>query len=219
MGALIHVTAWERVSVGRRLLCAFARVATLIALVVALLFALGSSYYRYQYPLAAKIWHWKHGYSSTIGNYEVPVPERWLITNQNSVAFDLMNSAPNVHRDAKIHMRTVISVYPFRQRAIGPDGVALWLSQQRQLLARDEVESVEEKTLKFEDESIACIGGPQLSAILRSSPNRLPSKPVLETDIISLNCLSERGLHILFESEPSDLQFFYTLVSEIRRKT
>jgi hypothetical protein len=116
-------------------------------------------------------------------------------------------------------MRASINVYPFRQRAIGPDGIAFWLSQQRELLVRDKVEAVEEKTLKFGDESITGIGGRQLSAMLRSMPNRLQSKPLLQTDIISLNCVSERGLHISFEREPSDLQSFYTLVSEIRRKT
>jgi hypothetical protein len=193
---------------GRRLLCAFARVAALIAL----LFALGSIYYRYRYALTAKIWHWKHGYSTTMGNYEVPVPEHWLITEQDFVAFTLMNSTSNVPRDAKFHMRTVVRVFPFGQSGIGPDGVALWLSQQRQWLARDEVESVEEKTLKFGDESITCIGGRLLSAILRGKPN-LP-----KTDIVSLNCMSERGLNILFEGEPSDLQSFYSFVSQIRRK-
>src|ERR1700733_2290634 len=145
MGALIHVTSWEQVSMGRRLLCAFARVATLIAL----LLALGSIYYRYRYPLTAKIWHWKHGYSTRMGNYEVPVPEHWLITDQNFVAFTLMNSAPNVGRDAKFHMTAVITVFPFQQRGIGPNGVEFWLAHQRQWLARDEVESIEEKTVKL----------------------------------------------------------------------
>lgn len=209
MGSLIRVTAWERVSTGRRALCAFARVAVLIAL----LLALGYLYYRYRYPLTAKIWHWKHGYSTTMGNYEVPVPEHWLVTDQqDSVAFTLMNTAPNFPRDAKFHMTAVINVFPFPQRAIGPEGVAFWLSHERQWLAHDEVESVEEKTLKFEDESVTCIGGRQLSAILRRYPNHL------ETDIISLNCMSEDGLNILFEGEPSDLQSFYTFVSHIRRK-
>lgn len=204
---------------GRRLLCAFARVASLIVLLLALLLALGTIYYRYHYPLAAKIWHWKHGYSTTMGNYEVPVPEHWLVTDQDSVALSLMNSAPNIPRDAKLHMRTVITVFSFRQRAIGPDRAAFWLSQHRQLLARFKVESVEEKTLKFGDESITCIGGRELSAGLRSIPNRLQSEPFPETDIISLDCMSERGLNILFAGEGSDLQSFYTLVSEIRRKT
>jgi len=193
---------------GRRFLCAFARVATLIAL----LLVLGSIYYRYRYQLTAKIWHWKNGYSTTMGDYEVPVPEHWLITDQDFAAFTLMNSAPNIPRDAKFHTTAVITVFPFRQRGIGPDGVVFWLSHQRQWLAGDKVESVEEKTLKFGDESITCIGGRQLSATLRSSPNHL------ETVIISLNCMSERGLNILFVGEPSDLQSFYTVVSQIRRK-
>jgi len=213
MGSLIHVTAWERVSTGRRLLCAFARVAALIALLLAVLLALGSIYYRYRYPLTAKIWHWKHGYSTTVGNYEVPVPEHWLITDQDFVAFTLMNSAPNIPRDTKIQMTAVITVFPFRERGIGPDGVAFWLSQQRQRLVRDEVESVEEKTLVFGNESMTCIGGRQLSAIARSSPNHI------ETDIVSLDCMSERGLNIIFVGEPSDVQSFYTFASQIRRKT
>ena len=168
--------------------------------------------YVYRYPLAAKIWHWKHGYSTTMGNYEVPVPEHWLIADQNFVAFTLMNSAPTVPRDSKFHATAVVTVFPFRNRAIGTEGLAFWLSLQRQWLARDSVESVEEKTLKFGDESITCIGGRQLNAILRGNLNQL------ETDIVSLNCMSERGLNILFVGEPSDLHFFYTFVSQIRGK-
>lgn len=207
MGSLIHITAWERLSIWRRLLCAFGRVAILIALLV----AVGSIYYRYRYRLTATIWHWKHGYSTTMGNYEVPVPAHWLIYDQNFTGFTLMNSAPNVPRDGKFHMAAGITVFPFRQRDIGPDGVAFWLSQERRWLARDEVQSVEEKTLKFGDESITCIGGRHLDAILRRNH--------IETDIISLDCMSERGLNILFVGEPSDLQFFYSFVSQIRRKT
>jgi len=91
--------------------------------------------------------------------------------------------------------------------------MAFWLSHQRQWLARGEVESVEEKTLKFGDESITCVGGKQLKAVLRDKPNHP------ETDIISLNCMSERGLNILFVGEPSDVRPFYTFLSEIRRKS
>jgi len=41
MGSLIHVTAWERVSLGRRILCAFARVSILLALLTVLVILLG----------------------------------------------------------------------------------------------------------------------------------------------------------------------------------
>ena len=209
MGSLIHVTAWERVSTGRRVLCAFVRVAILFLLV----FMLGYLAYAKRYQLAAKFWHWRHGNSMAMGNYEVPVPEHWFISDQNHVAFTMMNTAPNLPRDHKFHTTAVVTVFPFRQRAIGPDGLAFWLSLQRQRLARDEVESVEEKTLNFGGESITCIGGRELKAILRGNPNHL------ETDIISRNCMSQRGLNILFVGEPSDLQSFNAFVSQIRRKT
>ncbi|HLZ13852.1 MAG TPA: hypothetical protein VKP58_14810 [Candidatus Acidoferrum sp.] len=184
-----------------------------MAILMALLFVLGSIYFRYRYPLTAKIWHWRHGYSTTMGNYEVPVPEHWLIADQDLVALTLMNSSPNRPRDAKVHMTAVVTVFPFRQRAIGPDALAFWLSNERQWLARDGVESIHEKTLKIGDESITCIGGRQLDAILRRNSNHL------ETNFISFDCMSERGLNILFVGEQSDLQSFYNLVSQIRRKT
>jgi hypothetical protein len=208
MGSLFHITTWERVSTGRRILGALARATTLIVLLLALAYLC----YRYRYPLTAKLWHWKHGYSTTMGNYEVPVPVHWLITDQNYGAFTLMNTAPNVPGDAKFHTTAVVTVTPYQQRAIGPEGLAAWLSLQRRLLVRQDVKSVEEKTLKFGNESITCIGGPQLAAILRSIPNQF------ETDIVSLDCMSERGLGIAFVGEPSDLQPFYTFVSQIRRK-
>jgi hypothetical protein len=208
MGSFIHVTAWERVSTGRRVLCAFVRVAILFLLV----FMLGYLAHAKRYQLAAKFWHWRHGNSMAMGNYEVPVPEHWFITDQDYVAFTMMNTAPNLPKDHKFHTTAVITVAPFQLRAIGPDGLAFWLSVQRQWLARDEVESVEEKTLNFGDESITCIGGREVSAILRGTPNHL------ETDIISRNCMSQRGLNILFIGEPSDLQSFNALVSQIRRK-
>ncbi len=208
MGSLIHVTAWERVSTGRRVLCAFARVAILFLLV----FMLGYLAYAKRYQMAAKFWHWRHGNSMAMGNYEVPVPEHWFITDQNCVAFTMMNTAPNLPRDHKFHTTAVITVSPFRQRAIGPDGLAFWLSLQRQRLASEEVESVEEKILNFGDESITCIGGRELNAILRGNPRHL------ETDIISRDCMSQRGLNILFVGEPSDLPSFNAFVSQIRRK-
>ena len=124
-----------------------------------------------------------------------------------------MNAAPNLPRDNKFHIAASITVFPFRQRAIGPNGVAVWLSLERQRLAREEVESVQEEAAKFGDESITCIGGRELSAILRSNPNHL------EADIVSRNCKSERSLNIHFVGEPSDLQSFNAFVSQIRRKT
>jgi len=189
--------------------CGFLRVAMLFVLV----FMFGYLAYAKRYQLTAKFWHWRHGNSMTLGNYEVPVPQHWFIYDQDYTAVTMMNAAPSLPRDNKFHTTASITVFPFRQRSIGPNGLAFWLSFERQRLAREGVESVQEETLKFADESITCIGGRELNAILRDNPNHL------ETDIVSRNCMSERGLNILFVGEPSDLPPFNALVSQIRRKT
>jgi hypothetical protein len=184
-------------------------------LVLLFLLALGYVGYVYRYSIAACIWHWKHGYSTTMGNYEVPVPEHWVIEDQNALAFTLMNTSPTrPPRDGKLHTTAVIDIFPFRDRPVEASRIDFWLSQQRQWLTRDGVKYVEEKTLNLGGENLSCIGGSQLSTVVRD----IPSVRIPETDIVSLNCMSDHGLNILFVGEPSDLQSFYAFLSQIHRK-
>jgi hypothetical protein len=181
-------------------------------LVFLLIIALGYFAYTKRYQLGARIWHWRHGYSTRMGNYEVPVPEHWLIFDQSSIAFTLINTAPTwPRRDRKFHSTAVIDIFPFRDRHIGASGIDFWLSLKRQWLEREGVKSVEEKSLSFGDEAVTCIGGSELRAMMRDKIG-FP-----DTDVISLECRSAEDLSILFVGEPSDLQDFYTFVSEIRR--
>src|SRR5260370_41157140 len=208
MGSLLHVSAWERVSLGRRVLCAFVRVAILFLLVI----VLGHFAYTKRNQLAAKIWHWRHGYSTTMGFYDVPVPEDWLIVQQDSVAFTLVNTAPMLpRRDGKFHTTAVVTVFLFRDRPIGTSQWKSWLSLKRQRLEREGVKSAVEKRLSLDGETVICIGGSELSAMMRDE------KAFLDTSVISLDCMSANGLNILFVGEPSDLQPFYTFASQIRR--
>jgi hypothetical protein len=181
---------------------------------LAILFIIAVGYFAFarRHQLAAKIWHWRHGYTATMGDYEVPVPEHWLITDHNSIAFTLMNTAPTWGRDAKFHTTAVITIFPFRKRTVGSEGLDFWLSLKRQWLEREGVKSVEEKRFDIGEDSASCIGGSELrDAILPSMAN------APDTDIISLECRSANDLSILFIGEQSDLQSFYTFVSQIRR--
>ena len=120
------------------------------SLVLILLVALGYFAYTKRYQLAAKIWHWRHGYSTRMGNYDVPVPEHWLILSRSSVAFTLMDTAKTSPRqDSKFHTAAVVDIFPFRNRSIGTDKLDFWLSLKRQWLERDGVKSIEEKKLSF----------------------------------------------------------------------
>jgi hypothetical protein len=210
---LVKVTDWEKVSTGRRLLCAFARVLILFGIVGAIAFIL----YANQYSIEAKVWHWRHGDSATIGDYQIPVPGHWLVLTENSTNLTLANISPVRHqRDIKFHTTTIIDVHvnlqQFGEQTARARWKEFWLTHEKQRLAGEKVESVEETTLKFGDEPITCVGGKELTAMLRDKPN-LP-----QMDIMSLNCMSDCGLKIMFVGEPSDVQSFYTFVSLIRRR-
>lgn len=211
MRSLFHITEWEKVSLGRRVLCASVRVAVLFALLT----ALGYMAFANRYRIEAKTWHWQHGYSATMGNYVVPVPEHWLILNQDSIAFTMVNLSPTYPRqDGKFHTAAIITVSPLSNPLFDADKMNLWLLLRRQWLARDGVRNVQEKALKFGDEVVTCIGGNELSAIAHA--HQTPNARIPEMDILSLDCMSDHGLHILFVGEPSDLQPFYAFVSQIR---
>ena len=94
---------------------------------------------------------------------------------------------------------------------MGPSQIEFWLSLQRQRLEREGVKSAVEERLSFDDEAVICIGNSELSAMMRDE------KAFPDTKVISLDCMSAHSLNILFLGEPSDLQPFYTFVSQIRR--
>jgi hypothetical protein len=201
MSAFIHVTAWEKASPLRRVLAAFGRVGILFAL----LFALAFVGYANRYPIAAKIWHWRHGDSVTIGDYIFPVAEHWLIVNQDYAASTMLDTSPNYSRkDGKFHTTAVITISSLRESSYD---LSKWLSARRQWLAGEGVQDVQQKTVRFGQESVACIGGSELTTVLRP----------MKKDVISVNCMSQRGLEVMLVGEPSDLESFYTFVSQIRR--
>jgi hypothetical protein len=212
--SLFKVTNWEKNSIGRRLLCAFGRVLILFGIVAAISFIV----YANRNSIAAKVWHWRHGYAANIGAYDIPVPGDWLVLAESSTDLTLANiSAVRRQRDGEFHAGTIISAdvssYQLQEFTTRPGWRESWVLSERQRLASEKAEAVEEQTIKFADESVICVGGKQLAAIVRDMPN-LP-----QFDTISLNCMSERGLSIQFFGEPSDVLPFYTFVSQIQRRS
>jgi hypothetical protein len=210
MQSLFKVTAWEKAALGKRLLCAFGRVSVLVAILT----VIGYLILAHRYGIEARVWHWRHGYSTTIGSYEIPVPGHWLVFAEDSTSLTLVNTSPvRLQRDGKFHTPTVIDVdgylSQFKEYSANAGWRESWVAREQQRLASERVESAEKKTLKFANEPITCIGGKELSAMLR-----LP-----QMDTMSLNCMSERGLNIRFVGEPYDVQSFYTFISQIRRRS
>ncbi|MGB8523969.1 MAG: hypothetical protein WCD43_13470 [Candidatus Acidiferrales bacterium] len=178
------------------------------------LMSIAAGYFGYarRFQLAAKIWHWRHGYTTTMGNYEVPVPEHWLITDQDSVAFTMMNTAPALHKYGKFQTAAVISIFPFRNRPIASGGLDSWLSLKRKRLEIEGVKSIEEKNFAIGGAEASCVGGSEVRDVVFPNVTNPP-----DTDVISLECRSADDLSVLFIGEPSDLQPFYLFAAQIRR--
>ena len=119
-----------------------------------------------RYQIQAKIWHLRHGYSTRMGNLEVPVPEHWLIYLQNSLATDLMNTAPTWHRDGKFHTVAFITVFTSPIRPNASNGINFWLQWKRQQIEQHGVKSVEEKRMAFDNDTAVCIGGSEMRDVI-----------------------------------------------------
>jgi hypothetical protein len=168
--------------------------------------------YTKRLQILAKTWHWKHGYTARLADYEVPVPGQWLVGIQSYGHLQIMNIAPGPFpRDGLFHTLAVINVsLPLQKQHITSTGMDYWISFQHQKLEGDGIR-VEEKKLDMGNESITCIGGNELRAVMRNE------KKFPDSNIISLTCRSDEDLSIMFVGEPRDVQDFYDLVSSIHR--
>jgi hypothetical protein len=179
----------------------------LLLLFVAIL-ALGYFSYTRRYQIAAKLWHWRHGNTVTLGKYKIPVPEGWLINSAPAglTAFILVNTAPARYRDRKFHAPAVINFASFQP--IGTSRLDSWLTDERQRLEREGVKAVTERTLHLADETVVCIGGNELREMIKGAG--------VDTDVISLHCKSDGGLDVLFVGDPTDVDF-YTLLAQVAK--
>jgi hypothetical protein len=167
---------------------------------------LGYPTYRRRFQIEAKVWHWRHGYSTYVGDYQVPVPDHWLVEDSNDANIViLIDTRVRKMGDplSDVGILTV-SLAPFPPRDIDD-----WASLTRQSLKRDGVTSVEEKTFRAGDETVVCLGGYALREILH-----VPS-----ISAVSLECRSTGRLDLGFSGPRSELQEFYVIASQIHKRT
>jgi len=154
--------------------------------------------------IAAKVWHWRHGYSTYVGDYVVPVPDHWLVdTSEDPRMITLIDT--RVRRTAdRLSAVNVITVSALSSPIRDLDS---WASFARQRRERDGLREIEEKTIQAGDERMFCLGGYELRDIMR-----------LPTAAVSLECRSSDRLNLGFTGHRSGLQEFYTIASQIRKR-
>jgi len=173
-------------------------------LIVILVLILGWVVYTERFEILARIWHWRNGDFARVGNYEIPVPDHWLVNVEPSGLTFLTDLRSRRKAGAFLGV-TVITADSLPMRTHDLDS---WKSQKEKWLKANGIGNPEERSLSFEDEAIACLGGHELRHVMQ-----LPNTG----DVVSVDCLSSGSLHLMFVGQQPDLELFYTLIPKVRK--
>jgi hypothetical protein len=174
------------------------------AVVVAIALLVAYVGYSCRFQIAAKVWHWRHGNFVAVGNYEMPVPDQWLVSNEDSKSALLTNTAAPPRWKGFQSNATILA----SSLSAPPRDLNFWVSREQQRLEQNGVRVVEQRTLGIANESLYCLGGSELRDAIH-----IPGGAV-----ISLQCRSTGTLSLIFTGREADVTSFYALVGRIRKR-
>jgi hypothetical protein len=166
---------------------------------------LGYVVYSRRFDISARVWHWTNGDFAHVGEYEMPVPSHWLVKAEPS-GLTFLTDARSPRKASAFSGINVITVdsLPTLTRDL-----ASWKSYKKQWLNKNGISNPEERSLSFEDEDVACLGGDEFRQVMK-----LPDTGV----VVSVDCLSSGKLHLMFLGQQPDLELFYSLIPKIRKQ-
>jgi hypothetical protein len=170
-----------------------------------LIIACGYFGWRSRFKIEALIWHWRNGYSTTLGEYKIPVPADWLVERYDDGAFiDLIKTRP----DRKAGALARFSNITVREAPMPGTDVATWEAHKRGDLEREGLTDIQEKMLQIDGEHFVCLGGYELSRITG----------IPDIAAVTMECSSAGRLKLMFLGPPSGLDDFYTIASNIHKR-
>lgn len=174
---------------------------TIIALAIVGYFA-----YAHQLWLEATIWHWRHGYSAQVGQYEIPVPKGWIVQYYaDHRSLDLINTRVNRHAEPFEQVSLIAidsSSFPVRD-------LERWKDAQKWRLSSEGVTKIEEKTLQVDNHPLECVGGRELGTLLKQGVVK----------VMFLQCQSTAPLGLMYFGPETTLGEFYAIASGIHGAT
>jgi hypothetical protein len=179
--------------------------ASRLLIIGVLVLIVGYAIYSRRYQIESKVWHWKHGYSAAVGDYVVPVPDRWLIYSEGPDHQDLTMFDTQVKRQpGPLLVPNMITVMSLSAPLRSLDS---WEIIKRKQLEQDGLSNIEERTLFTANEKLVCLGGYQLREVLK-----IPGATHL-----TLECQSTGRLSLIYMGYRSGLDDFYSIASQIRK--
>lgn len=195
----VAILSWmkgsERSSAGR---IALITVVTVVVLVSAW------QAYAQRLRIETRIWHWRHGYEISVGNYEVPVPGEWYPQLSHDDEVILTNTSTDLQRNSFLPPSIMISSNLRPQDAAVFD---TWKSAVRKGLESHGDQVVEENTFQAGSLTVACLADNSVKRILH-----------LATDFVSVRCISTGSIGFSYEGPTSGLPEFHAVASGTRER-
>jgi hypothetical protein len=176
------------------------RICVPLLIVAALAYVL----YPRRYQAMAKFWHWRHGDETHLGNYVIPVPADWFAKESSTSEIEMADTG---FASRPYSLSGISSVRLFLPPIAKDVNLESWRALQRQLLSSKGIRALEEHTIHYDDESVACVGGDLIEDAMR----------IPLAGFTSVNCESTGRMHLLFSGFKADLPSFYNFVAGIHK--
>jgi hypothetical protein len=157
--------------------------------------ALASTYIASQdwHVIAARFWHWRHGYSTTLGEYVIPVRPGWSVSLQGRDSVLLVD----------VENRSgIITVMTHRNKT---KDLKFWNGMERSFLLKRGVQNIDDREFRIGDETLSCVGGPASRALQEAFGS-----------VMSYDCMSDGRLDVLLIGPTRSVESALALASEIR---
>lgn len=160
--------------------------------------------YSRRFQIEAKVWHGRHGHTTNVGSYVVPVPDGWLIMAEDPDGQFLFMLDTYVKSEKRIPLtaNSVNVSYSPRQA-----NLKSWEGLTRQHLSSNSLHEVEEFEMSTADEKLICLGGHELRDVLH-----LP-----DATVVSFQCRSSQ-LELMFLGSRSGVEDFKAIATQIHQR-
>ncbi len=166
---------------------------------------LGFVAYSRRFEISAMLWHWKNGNFVRVGNYSVPVPRNWLVKAQ-PLGGSLLVQTQFKRGTSVLSGINVVSV---DYLSVPTNDLDFWKSNKKEWLKNNGVSNLEERSLSFEGEAVACLGGHEFRDVMQ-----MPDA----ADVFSIDCRSSGRLHLMFVGQQPNLEVFYSMIPKIQKQ-
>lgn len=171
-----------------------------VILVVAVL-ATGYFTYIRRFRIEAWGWHLRHGASTTLGSYSLPVPPRWYV-EKTGEGTQVLASASTADQTAlkRIKIRPSIGLF-----LVTP--IKDYASKRAASLTGSGTEPVLQRTFDFDGDTLLCVGGKSVG-----------SGGIPDVEPVGWNCRSNGGLGLTILATDPDMKQVWEIVSGIHTK-